>query len=66
LSRLTFVSDVIQHQAASPIDWIVGVVLGVVLNIAGIVKTIDWLKDEETPYRFPARVLMPGRPASAV
>lgn len=45
---------------AAPFDWVVGVFLGIVLNYVGILKMIDWLKDEQTPYVFPKRFLIPG------
>lgn len=34
-------------------DWIVGVILGVAFNVIGILKLIDWLKDENTQYISP-------------
>jgi len=46
---------------ASPLDWAAGLVLGAVLNYVGILKLIDWLKDENTSFVFPARFLVPGR-----
>ncbi len=54
-----FFSWVIQHHAASTLDWIIGVVLGIALNYIGIIKLIDWMKDKNTPYVFPARCLVP-------
>jgi hypothetical protein len=54
-----FFSWVIQNHAASPHDWIVGFVLGIALNYIGIVKLIDWMKEPNTPYIFPARCLVP-------
>ncbi len=55
---------VIQQHAASPLDWILGIVLGLALNYIGILKMIDWMKDGKTPYFFPARFLVPGKPES--
>ncbi len=55
-----FFSSVIQNSIASPRDWVVGIVLGIALNVIGILKMIDWLKDENTPYVFPARFLVPA------
>ena len=49
----------IQGNLATPIDWIVGIILGIVLNVIGILKLIDWLKDENTEYIFPKRFLLP-------
>ena len=51
----------IQGDLATPIDWIVGIILGIVLNFIGILKLIDWLKDENTEYIFPKRFLLPSR-----
>lgn len=50
---------VVAGQMASPVDWVSGVVLGIVLNVVGILKMIDWLKDEKTLYIFPKRFLSP-------
>jgi hypothetical protein len=44
---------------ATPWDWVSGLGLGLALNYVGIIKLIDWLKDENTPYVFPQRSLMP-------
>lgn len=52
---------VITEGAASVQDWILGVVLAVALAYLGIFKVIDWMKDENTPYVFPARFLMPAK-----
>jgi hypothetical protein len=51
----------IQGNFATPIDWIVGIVLGIILNFIGILKLIDWLKDENTEYIFPKRFLLPSK-----
>ena len=51
---------VIQGNLATPIDWVLGLVLGVVLNYIGILKLIDWLKDANTRYIFPERSLLPS------
>ena len=52
---------VIQGNLATPVDWIVGIFLGIVLNVIGILKLIDWLKDENTKYIFPKRFLLPSK-----
>ncbi len=54
---------VIQNHVTSPLDWIVGILLGIALNTIGIFKIIDWMKDKDTPYVFPARCLVPGQRA---
>jgi hypothetical protein len=51
----------IQGNLATSIDWVVGILLGIVLNVVGILKLIDWLKDENTEYIFPKRFLLPTR-----
>ena len=51
----------ITDNSATPIDWIVGIILGIVLNVIGILKLIDWLKDKNTRYIFPQRFLLPSR-----
>lgn len=51
----------IQGNLATPTDWIVGIMLGIALNVVGILKLIDWLKDENTKYIFPKRFLLPAR-----
>lgn len=52
-------SWIIQNSAASTLDWVIGVVLGIALNYIGVFKMIDWMKDENTSYVFPARFLVP-------
>lgn len=56
-----FYAALLQSGAASPLDWGLGLALGIALNYVGILKLIDWLKDERTPYVFPARCLPPPR-----
>ncbi|HEX5414128.1 MAG TPA: HXXEE domain-containing protein [Chloroflexota bacterium] len=58
---VTFFAVVVQSHAASTADWLIGVVLGLMLNYVGIMKLIDWLKDEHTPYVFPTRCAIPRR-----
>ena len=58
---LYFFYFVIQNGLVTPIDWTVGIILGIVLNYIGILKVIDWLKDENTRYIFPKRCLIPDK-----
>ena len=51
----------IQGNLATSMDWIVGIGLGIVLNFVGVLKMIDWLKDENTEYIFPKRFLLPSK-----
>jgi hypothetical protein len=46
---------VISNDLATPIDWVVGVILGAVLNYFGVYKMIIWLADRNTPYIFSKR-----------
>jgi hypothetical protein len=50
---------VIRGGLATPFDWVAGIILGIVLNVVGILKLIDLLKDKNTPYIFPKRFLQP-------
>lgn len=56
---IVFFKQIVQYHLASPSDWVCGIVLGIFLNVVGIVKLIDWLKDEHTPFIFPNRCLIP-------
>lgn len=40
-------------------DYLIGIPLGVVLNVIGILKLIDWLADKETKYIFEQRNVLP-------
>jgi len=51
----------IQGHLATRFDWIAGIILGIVLNVVGILKLIDWLRDENTAYIFPKRCLIPAK-----
>jgi hypothetical protein len=56
-----FFAFVIQNNLATPLDWVLGIILGIVLNVIGILKMIDWMKDKNTRHIFPARFLVPER-----
>lgn len=55
-----FFTSLISGGSAGTIDWAVGIALGVVLNYVGILKLIDWLKNEHSPYPFPERCMLPA------
>lgn len=40
-------------------DYLIGIPLGIGLNVIGILKLIDWFADKETDYIFPQRNLLP-------
>lgn len=56
---ITFFFLVINTHMATPMDWALGIVLGIALNYLGILKVIDLLKDETTRYIFPKRFMIP-------
>ena len=41
-------------------DYVIGISLGIILNVVGVLKMIDWLKDKNTKYIFPQRNLLSG------
>jgi hypothetical protein len=51
----------IQGNLVTLADWILGIVLGVALNYVGILKLIEWIKDENTNYTFPKRFMLPTK-----
>jgi hypothetical protein len=48
-----------RDNSATFLDWLLGIGLGIALNYVGVLKLIDWLKDEQTIYIFPPRSLPP-------
>ncbi|MDX1905926.1 MAG: HXXEE domain-containing protein [Bacteroidia bacterium] len=40
-------------------DYLIGIPLGIALNVFGILKLITWFADKETPYIFDKRHLLP-------
>ena len=44
----------------SATDYLIGVPLGVALNVLGILKMITWMADKDTTYIFPDRNLLPS------
>jgi hypothetical protein len=50
-----FFGLIIREGLATPLDWAIGIPLGIALNYLGILKLIDMLKDVNTPYIFPQR-----------
>ena len=47
------------EELASPLNWIIGIGLGIAQNYFGIYKMILWLADTNTLYVFPRRFLSP-------
>ena len=46
-------------QPATSADYLIGVSLGMILNIVGILKLIEWMADKNTNYIFDQRNLLP-------
>ena len=39
-------------------DYLIGIPLGLILNVIGIIKLIDWMADKNTTYIFEQRNLL--------
>ena len=52
--KITSNTNLISQQ-----DYIIGIILGVILNIFGVLKLIQWLSNKDTNYIFPQRNLLP-------
>jgi hypothetical protein len=50
---------VIRNNMASRGDWVLGIVLGIVLNYVGILKLIELLQNKNTRYVFRKRFMLP-------
>ncbi len=55
-----FVSIMYTNHLATKTDFYIGFALGIGLNYVGILKLIDWMADENTPYIFKSRNLLPN------
>lgn len=53
-----FILIIYTHHLATTMDYFIGVVLGIILNVVGVLKLIDWMADENTTYIFPNRNLL--------
>lgn len=56
-----FFGLVIGSDLATPLDWTIGIPLGMAFNYLGILKLIDLLKNKNTPHIFPDRFLAPKK-----
>jgi hypothetical protein len=54
-----FFGLVIRSDLATPLNWAMGIPLGIALNYLGILKMIDLLKNKNTPYICPKRFMRP-------
>lgn len=53
-----FISIIYTNHLATTTDFFIGVALGIILNVVGVFKLIDWMADENTTYIFPERNLL--------
>ncbi|MBK8833216.1 MAG: HXXEE domain-containing protein [Saprospiraceae bacterium] len=54
-----FISIVYTQHLATNTDYVIGIGLGLVMNIVGVFKLIQWLADEHTSYIFSERHMLP-------
>lgn len=53
-----FIVIVMRENLVSMLDLIIGIPLGIVLNVIGVLKMIDWMANKNTPYVFEQRNLL--------
>ena len=54
-----FFHIIYSENLISTTDYLIGVPIGIALNVIGILKLIDWLKDKNTKFIFQQRNLLP-------
>lgn len=54
-----FISIIHTNHLATTTDYFIGIALGIILNVVGVLKLIDWMADENTTYAFEERNLLP-------
>lgn len=47
-----------KNNRATKTDYCVGIIVGVILNVVGILKLINWMADKDTNYIFSKRNLL--------
>lgn len=55
-----FAKIICQEDVATTTDWLIGIPLGMIINIVGIYKPISWLADKNTKFIFENRQLLSG------
>jgi hypothetical protein len=53
-----FFSIVHQEDLITTTDYLIGIPTGIILNVIGVLKTIDWMADRNTSYIFEERNLL--------
>ena len=54
-----FFKTISVQNLATASDYYFGIALGIICNILGVLKMIDWLADKNSPYHFEQRNLLP-------
>ena len=47
-----------RDQLITTMDFLIGIPLGIILNVLGIIKVIQWMSDKNSPYIFPQRNML--------
>jgi len=53
-----FFTTIYTNHLATSTDYCIGIILGIALNIGGILKLTDWMANKETAYIFGNRNLL--------
>jgi hypothetical protein len=53
-----FINIIYTNNLVTSKDYVVGISLGIILNIVGVLKLIDWLANKQTTYIFEQRNLL--------
>ena len=53
-----FILIIHTNHLATKTDYCIGIILGIILNVVGILKLIDWMADKDTDYIFDNRNLL--------
>lgn len=54
-----FVKIILKEHLADEADFLIGIPLGILINIFGVLKPISWLADRNTKFIFSSRQLLP-------
>ncbi len=55
-----FFTIIHREHLATRTDYFIGIPLGIIINVVGILKLIDWMADKNTTYIFEDRNLLPN------
>ena len=54
-----FFTILYREQLATGLDFLIGIPLGIVVNVFGVLKPIKWMANKDSPYIFDDRNLLP-------